>query len=137
MFAILPWNFELVNATTDVFRVLLLQDSYSPVLNLVNQSHIAMVPCTKEHFRFTTETENIYNLYNMSTALCPPLNYEFNIQGKLTSNVYNEISINIARCDPAFDPQCMTDADFTTLEQNTNEFLFTVIMVNTYVNPND
>lgn len=79
---------DLTNSSRKYFNISLRQHSYGPLMQGDNFTNIPLIPCTADHFSYNKDILEFYHKFYLSTNLCPPLNYDFKVGGRLISNVY-------------------------------------------------
>lgn len=67
------------------------QAFYSPLLTIINSTNIPLVQCTADHYAANSEIKKLYTKFSISNALCPPLNFEANIGGRIISDVFSRL----------------------------------------------
>jgi hypothetical protein len=98
---------------------------------------VPLVQCTANHFNFNSDLLLLYSKFNLNYSLCPPIDYTFEIGGRVTSNVYKQFSVNIQACNNAINPKCASSAYISGLLSAMGSFTLAVPVVNTIVNAND
>ena len=53
MFAILPWNFDIVDQNQRLFDIILEYSEVTPFMNPISFRNIHLEKCTIEHFNFS------------------------------------------------------------------------------------
>lgn len=70
-----------ISVTTGVYK------QGVPVKTKVN-----MVPCTRDHWaKLGNQTNNFFQLYRMQHCLCPPLDFNVELQGKFTFSEFKDL----------------------------------------------
>ena len=89
MFAVGIQFLDLGNTTKKYFNITLRQHHYGPLLAGNNFTNVPLVACTPDHFSYNTDILNFYYKFYLNTALCPPLNFDFTVGGRLVSDLYS------------------------------------------------
>lgn len=134
MFGINLFGFDLTSPLK-MFDIKLYQESYSPIFNLINRTDVPLVPCSLSHFSFNDKIMKSFFDLNMSKGLCPLLDYNFKVKGKVTSDIFSQIRVTVSRCNSTLDPYCMNDTQFGAIEAFVKQFTLVVPLITTYINP--
>ena len=138
MFAFFVFGLNISNSNARPFDFKLIQEDYTPLLVLQNTTEHPLVQCTEQHLDFNNELKSLYVPFMFDAHLCPTLNQQVTVKGKLTSSLYTQFKVTITRCNNTVDPTCMSDADFTTLQTNMGgKFTFAFPIFNTMLNPDE
>ncbi len=95
MFAIGMYTINLNDPTRTFFNISLQQNYYSPLFNLINRTQVPLVQCTANHFNFNEDVLAMFYKFNLTYALCPPLDYAFELGGRITSAIYRQFTLSI------------------------------------------
>jgi hypothetical protein len=85
MFGVVMLGFNLGDSDSRLFNFELLDESYTPFLNLEQRKMIPLVPCTEQHFNFTTKISKMVNQFNLSQGLCPALGATYEKSAPISS----------------------------------------------------
>ena len=132
MFAVFLFGHDL-NLGPKAFDFALHQEEFGPKLMPMNTTQVPLVPCTEQHYNFTPSLKSAFHKLNMSMGLCPPLDHEFKVKGKLTSDIFDRLRVVVTRCNTTADPLCANDSSFAAMEAG--RFQIIVPFVHTNVNP--
>lgn len=71
--------------------------------------------CTQDHFAFNDQLSQQFIDLDMGEWLCPPLNYQMKLKGRVSSSVSKKLEIAVIRCDDVTNSNCVGDANVTQL----------------------
>ena len=134
MFGFFVFGLNISSTTARPFDFKLIQEEYTPLLQLINSTEYPLVQCTPDHLAFTEKIKSYYTPFMFDAHLCPQLNQQIEVKGKVTSSLYSQLKITVTRCSTA-DPTCMSNAAFSTLETTMKKFTFAFPIFNTMLNP--
>jgi hypothetical protein len=78
--------------------------------------------CTVEHFAFNDQLRAQFVELGIEEWLCPPLDYQMKLKGRLSSAVSKRLEVVVRRCDPDNNDNCAGDANVSTLENQLGSF---------------
>ena len=98
---------------------------------------IDMVPCTEQHFAMTDTLQGNFNTTESWRRLCPPLDSNFDIFGKLTSNVSKYVEIRVNKCNSSLNSTrtCVNQSQIDNLYSIFGDISVGLFYVNPLINP--
>ena len=102
---------------------------------------VPLEPCTLSHWEGVSEsiTES-YTSLSFSEWLCPPIGYNFALEGKYTSSVFRfaDIRINSCTANNSNFPNttCLNQTDIDTFLTSMGQFTFNFYYINRVINAN-
>jgi hypothetical protein len=136
-FAVALVGFDLNDPNLKYFNISLTQYNYGPLFTLINSTAVPLEQCTLAHFAINDDITAFFKRFPITMALCPPLNSQFTLGGRVTSDLYSMFTIKIEKCQQAVDSRCAPDALISAIESQIGYFTLGFPMVNTLINPGE
>lgn len=136
MFAIYIFGLNITIPTNRPFDIKMYAEEFVPLFQMTNQTEVPLVQCTSDHLNFNEIIKNYYGPFDFASHLCPVLNQQGVVKGKVTSSIFKQLKITVARCNTA-DPTCMSDVDYAALEASNGPFTIAIPVINTLINPTE
>lgn len=130
-------GFNLNDPAVKYFDISLTQSFYGPLLTPINSTTVPLEQCRPEHFDFGTDIAGFFKKFTISWALCPPLNYQLNVGGRVTSDVFSQFTFQIAKCNATANPKCISDPMIAGIQNQIGYFTAGVSLVTPLINPGD
>ena len=77
-----------IDGSKKYFDVVLNQFSFGPNLSNRTVKNIPLQPCSLKHISFNEEIVESFEMNNYTFSLCPPIDEDFNIGGKIVAQSY-------------------------------------------------
>ena len=137
MFGLAIIGLNLNDPAITYFNITLTQRFYGPLYSAINVTQVELVQCTKAHFTFNQDIVNYFNRFQINNSLCPPINSQFQVGGRVTSDIFSTFVLQISNCNSSVNPRCASAAQIAAIQSQLGYFTIGLPMVNTLINAGD
>lgn len=101
------------------------------------QIYVPMEKCTVEHWKMLPDVSERFDALQASKWLCPPMNYEFPLQGAYSSTVHSGVILHVTNCvnSTMFSQPCAPQSEIDQLIRENTNFFLNVNYINPVISP--
>lgn len=94
-------------------------------------------PCTNKHFPDDLLENLLKKNPNISSFICPPLDFEINVQGAYSSETFTYFWIKLDKCQPKANKTCMNDEEIDIIFNELQRVYLNIFFSNNIIKGNE